>query len=168
MIRAINTIMIGIDTFSWTKIFLLFDAEWADLLTELISETRFFITTDVEKELRHFHTENESIWRSGAILPRLNRSFSTYRLNGFDDADASLLEYAELPEYTIVTEDTPMLSENVVKRSNLIQLIDLFRKYYENNLLTSKEYRKLIHWFREKRNITKRKAEKLLSSLQNL
>lgn len=158
--------MIGIDTFSWTKIFLLFKESWEDLLSELLSATLFFITHDVEKELLHFHREREPIWRSGAILPKLDRSYSAYVLEGFDEADASLLEYAELSEHIIVTEDAAMLAKNVTSRNNIIQLIDLLRKYYENDLLDPKEYHTLVKWFRERRNITKKKERRLMERLK--
>ena len=157
--------MFGIDTMAWTKLFMLYDLDIGKPLTLLLSETQFFITKDVEKELYHYYPSKEKKWGSGAIFPRLSRSFQKYISKGFDEADASLLEYAEDPEHIIITEDGEMLAENVTKRNNIIHLIDMVKIYHEERLLSKREFREVLVWFRKKKNITKRKYEKFLERM---
>lgn len=155
--------MIGIDTFSWTKLFRLMDAGWEDILLELLGRVQAFITSDVEKELQHFHSTKKNIWEKISILQRKNRTFDLYIQQNFDEADASLLEYSELEQYTIVTEDGPMLAQNTTNRDNIIHLGDFFRRYYEIDFFTAKELRQLIKWLQKSRNLTKRNEKRLLS-----
>lgn len=155
--------MIGIDTFSWTKLFRLMDAGWEDILLELLGRVQAFITPDVEKELQHFHLKKKNLWEKFPNLQRKNRTFDHYIQKNFDEADASLLEYSELEQYTIVTEDGPMLAQNTTNRDNIIQLGDFFRRYYEIGFFTAKELRQLIKWLRKSRNLTKRNEKRLLS-----
>lgn len=156
--------MLGIDTFTWTKIFWLMDEGWRDAFEELLAQMPFFITEDMIRELKHFHPTSEKKWSNGNILKRRNITFSDYIRMGFDEADASLLEYSELPEYTIITEDRPMLAQNVYKQNNIIQLVDLIKIYYDQGYFTKKEYRFIITWLRKKRNIGKKKEKQLLKN----
>lgn len=146
---------------------MLFEDDWAELLHEFLLAIPFFITTDVEKELKHFHPNSESVWRSGAYFPRRGKTFDLYDRSVFDAADVSLLEYAESSEHMIITEDGPMLAENVTSRNNIMQLVDLFRRYYETEFFTSREYYNLIKWFRGNSNITKKKEKFLLKKFRH-
>lgn len=153
--------MIGIDTLSWSKLYLIREELKKLNIDELLDEIRFFITPDVREELEHFHSDKDRIWENGAILPQLNRSFQGYVKQGFDFADASLLEYSELKDYLIVTEDYPMLALNVSGKNNIIQLADLFTFFYLQNMITTSNYRDTINWLRRNRNITKKKFKRL-------
>lgn len=154
--------MIGIDTYSWTKIFLLFEDSWNEILTELLHNTQFFITKDVEIELEYFHHSYEDVWKSGAIFPRLNKNFSYYIKLGFDEADCSLLEYSELPEHTIITEDGPMLDLNVYNRNNIIQLADFFALFFRDEYLSKNEFKLLTKWLKDNKNIKDKKFKRLV------
>jgi hypothetical protein len=155
--------MIGIDTFSWSKLFLLRDEYQTEIIDLCLDSIRFFITHEVEEELIHFHNDKQKIWKSGALLPRLNRSFQNYIQQGFDLADASLLEYSELPDYLIVTEDYPMLSLNISNRNNIIQLGDFFLLMLKLEVIDLKNFRELLKWLRKNRNLTKKKFYRLSS-----
>ena len=157
--------MIGIDTYSWTKIFLLFNESWSDIFIELLENIQFFITNDVEVELLYFHSEYKHIWNSGAKFPRLNKSFLDYLRLGFDEADCSLLEYSEFPEHTIITEDGPMLDLNVYSRNNIIQLADFLSLLYRDSYLNKKEYLLLIKWLKKNKNMKDTKYTRLIGKL---
>lgn len=157
--------MFGIDTFSWTKIFMLIEESWEEILIEWVKSINFFITKEVKVELIHFHGSKINLWNEGAMLPALNVSFQDYLKLGFDSADASLLEYSEKSEYKIITEDGPMLNLNVYKRNNIIQLIDLFRISYTHGFFSKREYFSLIIWFRKNRNITLKKERNLKKNI---
>jgi hypothetical protein len=45
----------GVDTYSWSKLFLLLKTNWKELIEELIDNSNFFITPEIEKELIHFY-----------------------------------------------------------------------------------------------------------------
>lgn len=153
--------MIGIDIYSWTKIFLLFEQSWSEILTDILENVQFFITTDVEIELLHFHPNYKDVWKSGALFPRLNNNFLNYLRLGFDEADCSLLEYSEFPEHTIITEDGPMLDLNVYSRNNIIQLADFISLLYRDDYITKKEYKILVEWLKENKNMTDKKYNRL-------
>jgi hypothetical protein len=154
--------MIGIDTFSWTKIFSLVDDSWKEIMYEWLNSIDFFITKEVEIELKHFHNTRDPIWERGAVLSNINVKFQYFEKLGFDRADISLLEYSEKPDYIICTEDRPMLLLNVYNKNNIIQLIDLFKMSYINGFFTKKEFIALVKWFREFKNITIKKANKII------
>ena len=153
--------MIGIDTYSWTKIFVLIEESWEKILKEWLSAIDFFITREVEVELHHFHGDKEPIWEKGAILSTLKTKYDYFKSLGFDDADISLLEYSEKQDYIICTEDRPMLLLNVYSKNNIIQLVDLLRMSYIKGFFTKREFSALITWFRDQKNITIRKSQKL-------
>lgn len=153
--------MIGIDTFSWSKLFALMDDSWEKIIKEWLSVLNFFITREVEIELHHFYSDKEPIWEIGSILSTLNTNYNHFKSLGFDDADISLLEYSEKPDYIICTEDRPMLLLNVYQKNNIIQMIDLLKMSYLSGFFTKKEFNNLNKWFRDQRNITKRKSQKL-------
>jgi len=154
--------MIGIDTFSWYKILQLREEGWEEILSEILEESNFFITYDVKEELNYRFPEELTIFHKVATLPRLNKSFNDYLEKGFDPADASLLEYMEIKEYTIVTEDHPFISEGITQKRNVIQLADLFGILTIQGVLTHRELYHLVKFLRRIKNITKEKEKELL------
>ncbi len=158
--------MIGIDTCSWSKIILLINQGWKELIEECLENIQFFITRPVERELLYFYPDYTNLWGKGAILPKLNRNIEYYLNKGFDEADASLLEYAEMSQYQLITEDGGMLAENIVGESRIIQLSDFFQRLEELDLINRTEYYHLIRWMGKNQNITKRKEKFLLRALK--
>ena len=106
--------MFGVDTFSCFYLIKLRDNGFADLITRIMDKKVFMITHDVKIELNHRFPNEDHFFRNVTILPRLNKSFDRFVKQGFDEADASLLEYGETSDYIIITEDQPMLIENII------------------------------------------------------
>jgi len=158
--------MIGFDTISLGKIFDLLKTQWKTLLDELLGVLDIFITIEVRKELLHKYEDQLAFIESIKILPIRNISFQEYSTRGFDDADASLLEYSELDDIVIITEDNEMLLEGISEKNNIIQLIDLFLELFTKNLINSKEMYHLIKYFRKKRSITARKEKNALDEIR--
>lgn len=158
--------MIGIDTFSWFKIFNLFNSGWKIILTEIIENLPIFITHEVKKEFMYRFKDNMYILEKLTILPTLNNNFQYYLSKGFDPADASLLEYSHNKENLIVTEDHLMLEEGVTNRNNILHLGEFFGILFLNNHITRKELYHLIKTLRKIKNITIKKEKELLKLRQ--
>ncbi len=158
--------MIGIDTFSWGKLIKLRNEKWKDIVDEMIEETQFFITNSVKKEFEfRFPTELELLLKV-AILPDIkHEKYRKWIIKGFDEADATLLEYSDLKEYRLITEDIPMLNEGITNKKNIIHLIDFFKELYYIDFITKTEFYQLIKTFREWKNITLKKEKLLMYSL---
>ena len=137
---------------------------WRQLFTELLEAIPWFITDEIVEELHHFHPKSIETWGNGPVLKRLDKKFSDYVADGFDKADASLLEYGDQEGYVVVTEDPRMLAQNVFERSNIIQLCDLLKEYHSREFLSAKEYKEIIVWLRKNRNLTERKIRRLLAT----
>lgn len=155
--------MIGIDTYSWHKLFKLRKEGWIDLIDEILEKSAIFITHEVKKELEYWFPGEKNIFKWFTILPIRNVQFSHFILKGFDPADASLLEYALLEGYQIITEDHPMLMEGVTLRQNIIQLADFFGILTKLGFITKKELYQLVKMLRKMKNITKKKESELLN-----
>ncbi len=154
--------MIGIDTFSWSKLLYFRDTGEKDLIIEILKHGNFFITYEVQEELLHRYPNEEDFFRYAAVLPSLGTAYHHYSSLGFDEADISLLEYGEKKDFQIITEDHKMLEEAVTDRNNLIQLGDYFGALYQKGYLTSKELYQFARKLRQMKNITKRKEKELL------
>ncbi len=155
--------MIGIDTFSWSKLLLLRDEGWEDLIHEILRKGTFFITHEVRKELEYRFPYEKKIFEYVTILPTLDIEFQNYLIRGYDSADASLLEYASKKGYRIITEDVLMLMDCVVEKQNVIQLADFFGTLLKQGFISSRELYQLIKKLRKMKNITKRKEKELMS-----
>ena len=153
--------LIGIDTCTWEKIFDLMSKEvWKPLIFELLNHLNIFITVEVQRELFHFHNEEEAILKlieTLKIYPVLNETLQEYQKRGFDIADASLLEYSEQDDYMIITEDGGMLAEGITDKNNILSLIDLLLALFNQGLITRKEMYHLTKYLRKNRNIRKSK-----------
>ncbi|OLS19223.1 MAG: hypothetical protein HeimC3_46540 [Candidatus Heimdallarchaeota archaeon LC_3] len=154
--------MIGIDTFSWFKLIELFSLDWKNLIYEIISKNPIFITHDVKEELDYRFSDETDLFKFISVFPRLNISFQKYLDKGFDNADASLLEYAEIKDYFVITEDHSMLQEGITSRIDIIQLAEFFSVLLTRDIITKKEYYHLIKFLRKMKNITKKKEKGLL------
>ena len=158
--------MIGIDTLSWGKFFDLFSTNWKDLVHEILLSLDIFITIEVRKELIHHYQEQLSFIEKLKVYPILNKTLRDYLLKGFDLADATLLEYSELPDYVIITEDNEMLLEGITDKNNVMQLYDLLLELSKHQLISKKEMHHLTKYFRKNRNITHRKEIKSRKEFQ--
>ncbi|MFV2014075.1 MAG: hypothetical protein ACC656_01480 [Candidatus Heimdallarchaeota archaeon] len=165
---------LGIDTCTWLKFFK-YENHFKIILDLLLESFNIFVTHDVLEECKFHAPKKAELFKFVEIKPRLNKSFSHYKSLGFDDADASLLEYADLNSfsnkevaktYTIITEDPEMLSQNILGSNRVIKLIDWILKMYEGELVTKKQVTGLSKLLYSNRNITKRKL-KLVNSWLN-
>ena len=152
--------MLGIDTFAWYKFIELYKDKWKDLMVRFLIEYKVFITNDVKKEFQYRFPDFEHLLEKITIEPRRISNIS-YDHKIFDQADISLLEYAELNGYVIITEDHAMLGQGVTKRRNIIQFCDLITLLYENNLVSSSDFNQIIKKLRKMKNITKTKENEL-------
>ncbi len=155
--------MIGIDTYQWHKLFILRKEGWEDLINEILEKSDIFITHEIRKELEYRFPSEINVFEWLKILPIRNIKFSQFISKGFDLADASLLEYALIDGYKIITEDHPMLMEGVTLKQNILQLADFFGILMKLGFITKKELYHLIKILRKMKNITKKKESELLS-----
>jgi len=155
--------MFGIDTLSWFYLLILRDNSFSELITRIIERKEFIITHDVHKELLHRFPDEEVFFRNVTILPRLNKHFIKFTKQGFDEADASLLEYGEFSGYTIITEDHPMILENTLNGTlKVLHLADYFGLLLLEGEITPNELYQVIRFFRKWRIISKQKAKRIL------
>ncbi|MCK4849173.1 MAG: hypothetical protein KAT16_09120 [Candidatus Heimdallarchaeota archaeon] len=155
--------MFGVDTFSCFYLIRLRDNGFTDLITRLMDKKEFMITHDVHKELIHRFPDEDDFLRNITILPRLNRSFNKFLEQGFDEADASLLEYGEISGYIIITEDHPMLLENTLDgKLRIIHLADYFGLLMLKTEISPTELYQVIKTLRKWRVISKPKAKRIL------
>ncbi len=161
-------IMFGIDTCSWLKLNHLAQKGWHDLLSEILSMGNVFITQEVRKELDFHLHEPELALEQVFIFPTKNVHIQKYIADGFDPADASLLEYSEEEEHTIITEDGAVLAENVTDRNNIIQLVDFFIYLAGLEILTKRELYHLVRYLRKVKNITQKKEQRILNERLSL
>ena len=155
--------MYGIDTLSLGKLFKLTDTRFKTLIEELLTKLDLFITIEVKKEVKYRYSKFENYLELLTLRPVINKSLESYLNKGFDLADATLLEYSEIENFVIITEDNGMLVEGVTDKNNIIQLIDFLLRLYEFNLITKREIYHLAKYFRQKKNISKRKEKKLMN-----
>lgn len=154
--------MIGIDTLSWGKLLLLSEQFDQTVIVMLLDHFHLFITEEVKTELIHFYKEeNDWLWSNAVIMPKMERNYDRYVKQGFDEADATLLEYSEMPNYSIVTEDYPMLLLNVTGKNNIIQLVDFLSLCYTLDYIDTATYKQFVNWLRTNRNITKKKLKRI-------
>ena len=155
--------MIGIDTYSWGKLIKLKSmTNWDSIIDELLTKLDWFVTVEGKKEFQHFYPDQIQILDKGTILPVLNIRLKNFIEEGFDLNDASLLEYAILRNYRIITEDRPLIGEAIYNKVNIVFLIDFFLELTETNKYFSKrEFYHLIKLFKKWKNIKKDKARKL-------
>ena len=64
--------MIGIDTFSWNKILLLYHSEWKDIIDELIDKTEIFVTGAGKIEFEYRFPDDLNLLNRIIIYPVLN------------------------------------------------------------------------------------------------
>lgn len=150
--------MIAFDTFSWSKVF--------ELEKELGTKLNFkklpiFLTYELKGELDYFYSDMSDFFKQFPILPTLKTNFSLLKKMGFDEADISLLEYAESKNAIIVTEDHEMLSYGFLKGLSLLQLSDFTIILMREKILDKKEAIKVIKRLRAWKNITKRKFKRI-------
>ena len=156
--------MIGIDTYSLQKLFLLRQMiEWKHIIEELIEQVDFFITVEGKKEFEYRFPEDLDVLNKITILPILNEHYLEYIKRQFDPTDASLLEYADLRDYRLITEDRLMLAEGITLKKNIVCLIDFFKELADGYAFFSKkELYHLVKIFRKWKNISKKKASTTL------
>ena len=155
--------MFGVETFSWYYLIKLRDNGFTDLITRVMDKKVFMITHDIRIELNHRFPNEDQFFRNVTILPRLNNSFNKFINQGFDEADASLLEYGETSEYIIITEDQPMLLENILDgKLRVIHLVDYFGLLMLQKEISSRELFQVIKILRKWRAISKPKAKRIL------
>ena len=156
--------MIGVDTYTWKKLLLLYHSEWGSLIDNIIDQINFFVTSEGKIEFEYRFPEEIIILNRIAILPVLKGEIYRYYIEkGFDKTDASLLEYSEVRGYRIITEDHLMLSEAITKNQNIIQLIDFFRELcLVDAYFLRKEIYQIAKLFRKWKNITKKKEKQIL------
>ncbi len=153
--------MIGLDIYTWQKLIRLKNEGWKDLIIEILKEGNFFITHEVKKEFYHFFPHETTLLEFVEILPILNQIINEYLQKNFDLADASLLEYSDIKNYRICTEDRPMLMEGVTSKRKIIQLADLFGELYVFNFLSKKELYQLTKTLKKWRNISNKKEKQV-------
>ena len=133
--------MIGLDTFSWYKFISLYKDKWKALMTDFLKNYNVFITHEVKKEFIHRFENYLHLLDLIIILPRIKSSIE-YDKKKFDLADISLLEYAENPNYLIITEDHPMLAQGVTQRKNIEPPISSIIDEYTSSVRESIDLRK--------------------------
>ncbi len=153
--------MIGIDTFSWYKLIYLYNNDWKNLIEELLKKGDFFITHEVKKELEYRFPNYNFLLEYITILPKLKGPFLKYLERGFDEADSSLLAYAEEKKSAIITEDHPMIAEGITEKQNIFQLAHYFGILMKVGFITPNEFYKLMKLLRKMRNISKKKGKEL-------
>lgn len=158
--------MLGIDTFAWYKLISLYNDQWKDLLITFLNNYDVFITNEVKKEFLYRFPNYEHLLEKIMIFPRRTSNI-IYDPNIFDLADITLLEYAELNDYVIITEDHAMLSQGVTKQKNIIQFSDLIGLMFKENLMNYREFYHIIKKLRGMKNITKIKEKELYSIRNN-
>ncbi len=154
-----------IDTITWTKLSRLqkmevFSSkslyEWAEIQ----------ITHKVQEELEY---RRNNIWikENTQILPIKRTNIFQDALNlHFDEADSSILSNgSKEPDYFIVSEDRDLLRVARSYQFTAIQLIDLFRIFTAQNLISRRDLYNLAKILRELRNITEKKHKELKSWL---
>lgn len=152
--------MIGIDTFSWRKIINLIEADWKEPIIELIDGSNIFITSEGLKEFNHYFSESSYLLDKIAILPLLKSPKYRDYLIKYDANDASLLDYIEVNNFRIISEDGPLLIEGITTKRNIVQLFDfLFEKYKVDEFFSKREIYKLLKLFEKWKNITKKKIK---------
>ena len=154
--------MIGIDTYSWYKLLLLLNEGWKDLIEEVLQSGQFFVTNEVKKEVEFRFKDQSHILRLVTILPLIDIDYDSYSKKGFDEADASLLEYNQRNGYLILTEDQAMIAEGVTENKTIIQLADFFGLLMRDGYVEAKEFYHIVKRLRKMRNITKKKEKELL------
>jgi rRNA-processing protein FCF1 len=163
----------GIDTCTWLKIFHL-KAITDQLLEVLLANFQIFITHDVLNECLHFLPNKKAVFEQIEVLPRIGQAFQEYKELGFDDADASLLEYADRnifgnkldTQYIIITEDPEMLQLNIAGTNRIIQFVDIIVLLYSSGYIEKRLSQELVQDLFSKRNITKRKKQRALQEIQ--
>ena len=153
------------DTCSWLKLDLLAGSGWNSLVEIIFRDLDIFITHEVFEEVKNFLPNREE-WIKMVNIRTTDRS-RYYRSIGeiFDPADASLLSFHSNMNVIIITEDPAILAEGISQRQNIIQLIDLISLIYESEKIVQGDFRKIIAFFRKKRNITKKKELSLKKTL---
>ncbi len=134
-----------------------------------MNKKEFMITHEVYKELLHHFPDEIDFFQNISIFPKINQVCEKYVKQGFDLADASLLEYSEIKGYTIITEDQPMLLENIIDGSiKVIHLTDYFGIKMIEGVISQTELYRIIKKFRSWRIISKRSAKKILNLRSSL
>lgn len=152
--------MLGIDTFAWFKLITLYNDKWKELMLKFLTEYEVFITNEIKKEYQYRFPKYEHLLEKITIHPR-RKSNTTYDTKIFDKADITLLEYTELDNYVIITEDFAMLGQGITKKRNIIQFGDLIALLYKEGFVNSKDFYQIIKKLREMKNITKNKEKEL-------
>ena len=158
--------MIGIDTLSWAKLAYLFSTDKEKFVRTMLGLGDYFITHEVLAELRHHLPDYAELYEPIAILPSLKMKTAGYLETGFDVADASLLEYADLRKCLVITEDQQMLELGRASKQKTIQLADFIKYFYTRNFITHREFYQIIKILRRLKNITIKKEKLLLRKLQ--
>lgn len=160
---------LGVDTNTWLKIFRI-EKDFNKILDSTIIKFNVFLTHDVLEECLFHAPDRREFFKKMTIFPKLNKLFQYYKSLGFDNADASLLEYADEnihpiagEKYIIITEDPAMLKFNVYGKLRIIKFIDWLNRLYDIQMLTKKQLTFLTNFLFKSRNITKRKKDRILS-----
>ena len=160
---------LGVDTNTWLKIFRI-EKEFNNILDIAIMKFNIFLTHDVLEECLFHAPDRRDFFKKMTIFPKLSKSFQYYKSLGFDNADASLLEYADenIPpitdnKYIIITEDPAMLKFNVYGKLRIIKFIDWLNRLHDFQMLTKNQLTILTNFLFRSRNITKRKKTRILN-----
>ena len=156
---------LGIDTCTWLKI-THFGSDPVDVFRLVTEGFQIFTTEDVLRECLFHLPEKEEFFKDLELFKRLDNKFEYYRKLGFDEADASLLEYSDTeandnPDhaYVIITEDPQMLLQNTFGSLKVIRLIDWLVQLGRQTLLEERSLARIAKRLYDTRNITKRKLK---------
>ncbi len=156
------------DTYTWRKFDHLYQNGWKEIIVRTIKTHRILCTREVIDELKYrkFGIVEDGVLNYVGILPALDINYQLYDRQGFDKADASLIEYAERREAIVVTEDHPMLALGYLENLDFIQTIDFFHILWRRGTITQNQMNKLLSIFRGLRNITKKKERSIKRDLR--
>ena len=153
--------MILIDTCSVLKLKML-NKESDGLTEKILDNSNLSMTHEVIDEILYYYPEFEENIKKMTILPRLNTKYYRIFLQNFDEADSTLLEYGKKKNFIIITEDHKMIKVSKLMSITSVQLCDFLVKLNEEKkIFHLKKMRKIMKYFRENKNITKRKYNKI-------
>ncbi|HME53498.1 MAG TPA: hypothetical protein VKM55_14835 [Candidatus Lokiarchaeia archaeon] len=150
-----------IDTCSWFKLQALDQNKLFSIKT-LYDVADVNITHDVLSELEYYDC---TIWireRSKIVPVKDKKVFDDASSLDFDAADASILSNGSKDANTlIISEDGPLLEYAQICNFSAIQLVDFFRILVEGKKQSKNDLYKMNRYFREQKNITRRKENEI-------
>ncbi|MHA1695479.1 MAG: hypothetical protein ACTSUG_09470 [Candidatus Helarchaeota archaeon] len=160
-ILSSNMILL-IDTCTWLKLEVLKEDNLFEP-SKIYDWAEIAVTHQVLKELEYYKCKS-IIKEKTKINPIENRQIynKSLRLN-FDEADASILSFGRKSKnHIIVSEDGALLEYARINNFRAIQLIDLFRIFFQKDKIKSRELYHLVNNLRKRKNITEKKKRDIL------